>query len=553
MSVNPFSSILPAQGTSDLDEFSGESEPGALEETESTYTVDVSNLEYEDDSEDEYEDDDSDYEDESEEELDEVEYIEGNSESEIEYEDDDEFDDHITDGLTGGAETLRESGVNNSLGTVMGIDESSYTITRERIKIHQIVMSTPKKQSRRASYKGLTTVVGELGVINPIHVMLTESYKDAINSGMADRFTGARYLLIDGFRRVYAATRNRIDEIEAIVWDFEDPEQGADVALILGLLIHRTQKRTWEETWGLYETLEMLSAMSPAVIESLLGLESGEAMKLKDIALDNIHTEPWEELCLKKKDINGAYNMLQKLRREEDRLAIDDAQGIAEYGDAGELASGSGEGTLSEDDVREILELSDTSSDDLNFGEFDEDMLGEAEGDLQTTDERKPLDPILRGLILERDDYTCQICGLGKGIRSTAAIGTFEIHHTVSVMAGLEGSRDDTGMIAEGSDIPKLLTLCGTCHKLTHLATVHGGKLGISKEEFEELPSWEQDRWKKVAKYSKVLLWAEKKSGKVMKRSEMYKLPNKPFWEVEKENIEAMKLSDGVETTDRDY
>lgn len=108
-------------------------------------------------------------------------------------------------------------------------------------------------------------------------------------------------------------------------------------------------------------------------------------------------------------------------------------------------------------------------------------------------------------------------------------------------------------MIFEGSDIPKLLSLCKTDHTLVHLCAGRSGKLGITKEEFEELPEHEQDRWRNIAKYARVLLWAESKSGKSLKKSDNFKLPNKPFWEAEKENTEAIQLAQSVEEHGRDY
>ena len=110
-------------------------------------------------------------------------------------------------------------------------------------------------------------------------------------------------------------------------------------------------------------------------------------------------------------------------------------------------------------------------------------------------------------------------------------------------------------MIFEGSDIPRLLLVCSTCHSLIHLSCLQEGKLGITKEEFDAMPEYEREKWKRVAKYAKVLLWAEKKSGKKMKRDggSLRREPKKPFWELSKENQDAEAIGKQVEESGRDY
>lgn len=461
----------------------------------------------------------------------------------------------------------RESEGGNSLTDYLNMGVEDFSLERGTVRIDSIVISKPKKESRKQSLKGLTGVVKEIGVLTPIHVMKTESFRDAEAEGREDTYTGPRYTVLDGFRRIYAALGSGIEELQAVIWDFPDPEKGADLALVLGLLLSKTQRRTWGEVWKMYQILEMQTAMSPASIEYLLELESGQAMKLKDIALATNYPEVWIDLVDKKKTLDQAYNALNKLRKEEDQFAIEDEQGLTGLGEAGELAGdATGEGIVSEEEIREILELNgDMTSDEMDGGEENEDAItfGEVqdtdmfgignEGELQSTSERKPLDPVLRNAILRRDNFSCQVCGLGDGIKSGIILGVAEVHHTVGVYNQLDGSRDDTGMIFEGSDIPKLLTVCKTCHVLIHSVVTYDGKLGISKEEFDTLPEHQQTKWLKVGKYAKALLWAEKKSGKKMKRAEAMRLDNKPFWEVRKENEDAIRLGDQVASSGRDY
>lgn len=435
--------------------------------------------------------------------------------------------------------------------SILDIDANSYELRNEVISLDSVVISKPVKDSRKTSHTGLTRSVAELGILTPIHVLVTEEYKEWLTEDKDERprvFGGTKFILLDGLRRLYGGVRNRVETCNAVVWDFNDPEYGASIALVLRSILNNKQKQTWQELWGYYQVLEEVATINPTTMEYLLGLESGEAMKLKDVILAE-YDEPKQDLFDKKKTLDQAYSALQKLRKEEDRAALDDQRGIGDVENAEDMLDGSEWiDQISEDDAKEALELME--DDELLFGgdNPEEDMLGVGEGELQSTSERKPLDPVLRNAILRRDNFTCQACGLGEGISSGIALGAFEIHHTVSVMAQLEGSRDDTGMIFEGSDMPKLITLCSTDHKLVHLIVIHGGKLGISKEEFEALDQSQQEKWKKLAKFAKVLMWAEKKSGKTMKRTEHVKLPeNTPFWELDKLNKDAIALGEQYE------
>lgn len=442
-----------------------------------------------------------------------------------------------------------------AIASEFGIDSTSYSLRHGTLNTAEVVFLEPLRNSRKKSVKGLTQSVKEMGIVNPVHVMVSEAYSDWLAEETDELFTGNKYVMLDGFRRMYAALRNGIEEIEAVIWEFKDPEYGNEVSLVLSLIINKSQKRTWEEVWNLYQVLEARSAMAPSTLEYLLEIDSGDAMKLKDVAMATMYPDVWMSLIDGEKTLDQAYNNLKKLRKEEDRASIEDGKGISEYEDSEGIVGDHSNQDLTDEEAREILEISN-SVDNLEFGgdEEDEDMLGLNEGELQSTSERKPLDPVLRNAILRRDDFTCQTCQLGAGITSGIALGVFEIHHTTAVYNGLESSRDDTGNISEDSDIPKLLTTCSTCHKLIHLVVRQNGKLGITKEEFDELPDSEKDKWKQVGKYAKVLLWAEKKSGKKAQRSEPIKLPqNKPFWEIEKENREALALGEQVEKYGREY
>ena len=107
----------------------------------------------------------------------------------------------------------------------------------------------PLKESRKQTYKGLTQSVKELGILTPIHVMPTEGYKSYLESGETEPWTkeefGDKYILIDGFRRVWAGLTNKMEYAPAVIWDFNDMDLAMELLTPLSLLLNKTQRRDW--------------------------------------------------------------------------------------------------------------------------------------------------------------------------------------------------------------------------------------------------------------------------------------------------------------------
>ena len=224
-----------------------------------------------------------------------------------------------------------------------------------------------------------------------------------------------KYLLLNGLRRMYGALKNNISEIDAIVWTFKDKEQGKDIALILSLYLNKTQKHMWSELWDLYQVLEeSVVGITPANLESLLQLEAGEAMKLKDVMLSG-YSEVTDALLNGDKTLDASYKMLQKLRKEENALEREDATGISDMSeDAGGIANESNNERLSDQDVMELLEMVDTMKDlDVSDADFSELNTGLLEDTHQKVGEREPVDPAIRQGTFQRDKYKCRCCGTG--------------------------------------------------------------------------------------------------------------------------------------------
>ena len=374
------------------------------------------------------------------------------------------------------------------LSNLLKITSDSYTRKFEKIRLDQIGFTDPVKKSRAETMTGLTSIVKDLGVLDPIDVMTVEDPDDDY-----------KYVLISGLRRVFAALKNGQTEIDAVVWDFKDKDQGNDLALYLGLLLNRTQKRNWGEIWHLYQVLELQSAITPGTLEYLLQLESGDAMKLKDVMLCD-YDEVKQALLSGEKNLDGAYKLLAKLRKEEDKLAKEDETGVSDTVEgAEEIASDNvGEqGQLSDQDVMELLEMVDGVDEDVTDEDFDEVNKGSFEEEGQKVGERHPVDPAIRQGTFQRDNFRCRCCGTG----GVAFLGTLVYHHAIPVSARGKDS------VANG------LTLCDSCHQVLHCAEKAGGKIPMTKEQFEEYSEAEQLRIKRILKFAKVAVEAHKRVG----------------------------------------
>ena len=370
---------------------------------------------------------------------------------------------------------------------MLKLTSDAFTREYRTIKIGEIGITDPVKQGRKNTLTGLSGTVKEMGVLQPIHVMTVEQEVED------DDY---KYILLDGLRRIFAAKRNGDEEIDAIVWDFKDKDYGIDNALTISCLLNNNKRRKWEEIWNLYQVLEMQKSVSPGTIETLLQLEAGDAMKLKDVMLSD-YPEVKGALIDGSKDLEGCYKMLTKLRKEEDSLAKEDETGISDMvEDTEELIDQSKEKPmLSEQDTKELLDLADNLEDLDNVEDDDFDDLNKGETERQVVGDRHPLDPALKSAVLSRDNFRCKCCGFG----GPAALGVLAVHHVIPVHCS---GKDELG---------NLTTLCLNHHILLHIAERNGGKLQMTREEFDGYSEEEQTALKKCLKLAKVAVEADKR------------------------------------------
>lgn len=415
------------------------------------------------------------------------------------------------------------------VSNALKVDKGDFNIEDGVVEFNDILIPEPIKQNRKETYMGLSTSVAELGILNPIHVMVSEGYADWVEEGSEGIFDGIKYILLDGFRRIWAGYKNGLTRSKALIWDFKDKDKGVDLAVTLSLVLNKKQKHSWSEIWYMYKILESESAMTPGTLEYLLQLEPGDSMKLKDIMLSG-YSEIIDDLLSDKKSIQQAYSALQKARKEEDQLLKEDNQGIAKMEQADGLIEKAGDSVLSNDEVNEILEMSGGFDGNLSDEDFDELMGNNLEDERQSSGDRHPLDPALRAAVLQRDGYCCQISGVGKGLPANIALAILNIHHKIPVHCGGTDTMDN------------LITVSLDAHTLIHVIERNGGKLGMSKDQFDELPEKDQVFIQGVMKIARIAVEANRRLGK--SRDQMKKETEVPRFQmpgaVQRENMDAI-------------
>lgn len=391
--------------------------------------------------------------------------------------------------------------------------KSEITLERKEIAIDDIIMSQFKKSSRLDTITGLTGVVGNWGVVSPIHVLALED-EDC-------------YQLLDGLRRVYAALRRGDTEITAVVWDFTDKREGKEVANVLSLMINRNQIYTPKEMWEQMQVLESVNDATPHLIEYLLQMEPGDAMKLKDVMMaEEEYSEYRIELMAGKYGIEQAYKKLCNHRKKEDKLAKEDKQSVDQEG----LKTDNGledKIGLDPNEVSEILELTETNIDDKDIEDLNRTDEIRKEDMHQKTGERTFIDPEVKKATLMRDDFTCRACKKISGHNGWNHVLVY--HHLIPVFAG-------------GPDtVENGLTLCVNCH-----LTLHNYITGDLQVDINSLQEGEKETFKNIFKYGNVAIEAAKRKGmkrdavkKADKGSKKHPFPNQFVKENDKALAEA--------------
>lgn len=365
--------------------------------------------------------------------------------------------------------------------------KSKLDLSTQLIPIKYLIPSEFKKQSRERTIIGLNGIVSQWGVVNPVHVMKCED-DDA-------------YIILDGLRRVYAAMKNGLEEVECRVWDFENKVEGKKLANIISLMINRSERYKPSEQWAMMRTLERTNDLTPGLLEFLLQLEAGQAVKLRDIMqCEPEYIDIREKLIMGELDIESAFKKLSGERKKENRLQKEDMTSIENTVDETRKADKE-KRRLSDQEVHDLLEM--TQADVSNMDAAEMDMTDEIRaGDkYQTTDERHPVDAAVRQGTFMRDDFHCRCCGTG-GVQW---LGVLVFHHAVPVYAGGPDTIDNG------------LTLCQNCHM-----TLHNYIMGKVQVDLDSLSEGQRKVFRNIFKYGNIALEATKRKG--LKKEDIAKL-----------------------------
>ena len=344
-----------------------------------------------------------------------------------------------------------------------------YERVYKEIRVEDIVVSDVTKNSRQDTMVGLTANIAETGrVLVPIDVIEMPS----VDGG------DPMYLLVHGARRMYGAVRNAFKTIPAYVWKFNNFEKAAELAFLLGLVLNRQQEHSVKEVWASMRILEHSYSLKPSEIERLFNiLDNGDAMKLKDVVLGEFD-EPREHLLSGAKGLEQCYRLLQKLRKEEDKLALEDTQGIlseTELGKETVVEDADGEVTrLTHEEAAEVMELAKPlDSEELESEMFTEKLV-EDNHQNRKNDGDDDLPQQMKEKIKIRDKMCCQCCSKDHPENAASFLSQLVVHHKIPVHAGGLDSEDN------------LITLCIGCHHALHVME-RIGKLMVTEEEYKKL------------------------------------------------------------------
>ena len=390
-----------------------------------------------------------------------------------------------------------------------------FKITRGRIAIpSDLALLEFVKESRNETHQGLTQSIQEMGQLTPIVVMQSTSYAMYLSEhdGDPEGFEGKKYILIDGLRRLYSMVKLRFDYAEVCVFEFEDPDKGSEVAPLLRCLLNKHENMSYTELWGYLRILDEAYTLAPNIEEYLLGLESGDVMKLKDVmSSQDRYPDIVDALLSKKKTLDQAFSALNKARKEEDRLSIEDESGVGQIEDTAGIVDDSVRSGLSESDVKDILEMnansdpSATGIDSNDFRDAEGVDAGKIADDFKTQDvnNREILDPAIKQQVFARDKMHCVICGIGGG----GFVGSLCIHHIVEVKFG-GSDRFDQDIRSEKNN---LITLCSNCHVNLHYIAWNGNRLPLTESEYNEYTDEQKLTLRKQKHYANIVYECEQR------------------------------------------
>lgn len=133
------------------------------------------------------------------------------------------------------------------------------------------------------------------------------------------------YILVDGLRRLYTAKRLGMNTVPVIVIDTQNYEGLFEDVFLLGRIISNKARLTNRGLWEAIQILEEKGIDDLIAVDSLLGLEGGDTVKIKDLM-----TCEFPELALEYQNggkLAALYRQLDKARKESIKRETSDIDG----------------------------------------------------------------------------------------------------------------------------------------------------------------------------------------------------------------------------------
>lgn len=416
------------------------------------------------------------------------------------------------------SETIEGSTLEETFKSV----QKDITFIEKDIPISDIILPEFKKIGRSETVVGMSETVKTWGILEPLHVLTLEDE--------------GKYLLIQGLRRLFAARKNNFETVPCRVWILKDKSKGKQLANILSLMLNRTESPTTKEKWAMFQVLEEVNALGFSDIEYLLMLESGQAMKFKDVmSCSDVYIEVRTKMLEGTLTIDAAYKKLCNMRKKANRLEEEDNKAVENNIDGTTEKKPKKKKQLTDEEVKSDLELQlTTEGNPIDTEKYEEmpqeemseyiDKINEVHSDIssntntvaenpstevlseldrtnevvgkdlyQQTNARHPLPQAVRQGAFMRDGFKCRCCGMGG---SEAYLAVLAAHHAIPVYAGGADTKENT------------LTLCINCHIL-----LHNYLQGLLRVDYSLLNAAETIRFKNVCKYGNIALDAVKKKN----------------------------------------
>lgn len=351
------------------------------------------------------------------------------------------------------------------------------------VPVEYITVPEFKKNSRdpNGTLQGLTKQVQSMSTVVPVVLTLTEAYyKHLISDKPVDEFMGQRFVLLQGLRRLFAMLRVKAKTIPAVVQVFDNPEVINKRLDILSSVLQRSAKPNWAETYELVQRLADVQGFEYHEIDTIVGLGVGDALKLDDVMKDEKYPEVKDSLLSGKKDLKGAYALLEKFRREDATLAAQDSVGLQDMD--GQVDYGM--------QIQEGVQVSSQEEVTEALGYLPQDDEEDSES------AQLEVSAVVRDAVLEREDGQCWACGLGEFLESEVFRQTLQVFPVSSSLVQSDVGAQQVLQV-QGEDVPAVLPLCPSCFALMSIwAKTHD--TGIAPEESVSVPEDDRERFGKL-------------------------------------------------------